>query len=153
MHRIGLTLWLLATVIASPNQAVAQVRTDTLFSWQGYARAGRCHLRIFEPAPDLDRTSVVVIRELAENAGPSTVNDIGYLVEEVSRGFGLPPDSTLWIVHWGAFSFPGAAEPASKKELFLRATFKRSEQGRLSSPQWRLIGRNDVVEYTDRAFR
>ncbi len=152
MHRIGLILSLLAAIIACLNPSSAQVRADTLFTWQGYARAGQCHIRIFEPAPDLDRHSVVVIRELADNAGPSTVNDIAYLVEEVSRGFGLPPDSAFWIVHWGGFSFPGATE-TSGKELFLRATFKRSEQGRLGSPQWRLIGRNDVVEYTDRAFR
>ncbi|MDZ4698594.1 MAG: hypothetical protein SH809_02705 [Rhodothermales bacterium] len=152
MHRFGLILCVLATFVAGLHPAAAQVRTDSLFSWQGYARAGRCHIRIFEPAPDLDRQSVIVIRELADNSGPTTVNDIAYLVEEVSRGFALAPDSALWIVHWGAFSFEGAAD-ASGKELFLRATFKKSEQGRLSAPQWRVISRNDVVEYTDRAFR
>ena len=116
MHRFGLILCVLATFVAGLHPAAAQVRTDSLFSWQGYARAGRCHIRIFEPAPDLDRQSVIVIRELADNSGPTTVNDIAYLVEEVSRGFALAPDSALWIVHWGAFRFE-AAPQKSKAEF------------------------------------
>jgi hypothetical protein len=142
-------LFCLGAAAASP--VFAQLQTDTLFTWRGYAQHGRCRLRVYAPALTLDRQAVIVIQEIAENEGPSTVYDIAYLAEEVGRSFALAPDSVHWIVHWGAFSFE-ATTAQRGKEVFLRATFKRTTKGHLGAPQWRVISREEVREYTDRAF-
>lgn len=131
------------------SDAQAQLLTDTSFTWQGYARPGRCHVQIYT-SPDDRRTHTVIIREMAANQGPSTAFDLPYLAEEVSRHFHLDPTAVYWVLHWGAFSYEGA-RPASK-ELFLRATFRRTKSQRLSSPQWDLISRDEVRAYTDRHF-
>ncbi|MDQ7040078.1 MAG: hypothetical protein Q9M35_03970 [Rhodothermus sp.] len=128
----------------------AQPLTDTLFIWQGYGTEGRCRVQLYRTAPDVDRSYVVVLQELADNPGPSTIADARYLVEHLSRHFGLDPADTYWIFHWGAFSFRGA-QPSSK-ELFLRATFRHTAAGRLSAPRWQVITRADVERLTDRQF-
>ena len=48
--------------------------------------------------------------------------------------------------------FDGAT-PGSDKEVFLRATFRRTSTNRLSTPYWKVINRNTVRELTDRRFR
>ncbi len=129
----------------------AQPLADTLFSWQGYRQEGRCRVLLFRTPPGTERAYVVVLQELADNPGPSTVADARYLVERLSRHFGFDPADAYWIFHWGAFSFPGAR--ASNKELFLRATFSRTTTGRLSAPRWQVITRAEVERFTDRQFR
>ena len=133
---------------AAPD-ARAQLLADTSFTWQGYAQPGRCHVQIFTSSDD-KRTHTVVIREMAANRGPSTAFDLPYLAEEVSRHFHLDPTTVYWVLHWGAFSYEGAR--SASKELFLRATFRRTKSQRLSSPQWDLVSRDEVRAYTDRHF-
>ncbi len=139
-------------LLAATPPASAQLVADTLFEWRGYASLGTCRVRLYRPAAGIEREGVVVLQELAENRGPSTVDDIGYLAEEVGRSLGLDPADVYWIVHWGAFSFEGAGGDRGK-ELFLRATFRRGAGGSLGAPQWRLLFRDEVIAYTDRAFR
>ncbi len=144
--RLTLPLLLLPTGLL-----YAQPLADTLFTWQGYRQEGRCRVLLFRTPPGTDRAYVVVLQELADNPGPSTVADARYLVERVSRHFGFEPAGAYWIFHWGAFSFPGAW--ASSKELFLRATFSRTKTGQLSAPRWHVITRVEVEQLTDRQFR
>jgi hypothetical protein len=106
------------------------------------------------PAPPDEETRVrtILVRELAENRGPSTLSDVRYLAEHIGRQFGIAPSAATWVFHWGAFSHEGAA-PDDDKELFLRATFNRTSTGRLSTPYWKVIDRNAVRELTDRRFQ
>ena len=140
---------LLAT---AAHPASAQLLIDTVYTWQGYARAGICHLRIYKTAPGEERTHTVVIREQAENDGPTTTSDARHLVELVGRQFDVDPARAYWVFHWGAFSFEGA-EPNRRKELFLRATFRRNKNQSLGTPSWRVVSREEVEAYTDRQFR
>ena len=132
--------------------ASAQLVADTLFSWKGYARTATCRVRIYEIPPQRERTHTVVLTELAENRGPSTVADAQFLAEQVGRRYNLDPTTAYWIVHWGAFSYQNA-EPDGDKVLYLRMTFNRTATGRLSSPYWRALRKEDVLELTDRQFR
>ncbi|WP_456424761.1 hypothetical protein [Rhodocaloribacter sp.] len=141
----------LTVPLAAP--ARAQLVADTLFAWKGYDGTGKCRVRIYKTPPsDETRTHVVVIRELAENKGPSTVNDARHLAEMIGRTYGIDPTMAYWIFHWGAFSYEGA-RPNKRKELFLRATFRRTKTQRLGAPTWRVITREDVEDYTDRQFQ
>ena len=133
-----------------PSFTAAQPVADTLFTWRGYARMGQCRVAVYPTPSDEERTRTVVLHELARNEGPSTVDDVRYLAEAVGRRFQIDPTEAYWIFHWGAFSFAGAE--TNDKELFLRATFHRTSTGRLSSPYWRVIRRNEVLELTDRRF-
>ncbi len=140
-------LWTLAVATPAAGQLVA----DTTFSWQGYRTVSTCRVRIYHSAPKAARPMTVVLDEIAENRGRSTLDDAPHLVEILSRRFPVRPDSTFWVFRWGAFSFDGAV-PA-KKEIYLRATFRRNKSGALGTPSWRLIDRAAVSEYTDRAYR
>ena len=145
----------LVALVAPALPAAAQPLADTLFAWSGYNVTSRCRVAVY-PAPppkradDEDaRTTTIVVRELAENPGPSTLDDARYLVEQVGRTLGVDPASAYWVFHWGGFSY-GADRG---KELFLRATFRRSDAGRLTGPSWRVLSREEVEEITDRRFR
>jgi len=147
-----LGLVLLLSLLAS-GHAAAQPLADSVVVWRGYSRTGTTHVRIYPSPPDEEtRVHTVVLRELAANEGPSTVADIRYLADLVGRQFGVDPAHAYWIVHWGAFSYDGAA-PDADKELFLRVTFRRTQSGRLSSPYWRVVTRDDVRALTDRRWR
>lgn len=139
------------TSLLLPHSGSAQPLTDTTFTWEGYARTATCHLRIYPTPADEKRQQTVVLQEVASNEGPSTVSDLSYLVEEVARRFELDPTKTYWIVHWGAFSYE--TDQDDDRELFLRATFRRTSTRRLSSPRWDVATRNEVSEYTDRRFQ
>lgn len=131
----------------------AQPLTDTLFTWRGYAQTAECQVQVYPAPPDEEtRTHTILVRELASNRGPSTVRDARHLVELIGRQLGVAPAEAYWIFHWGAFSYENAA-PDRDKELFLRATFRRTSTGRLSTPYWKVIGRNAVRELTDRRFQ
>jgi hypothetical protein len=147
-----LGLVLLLSLLAS-GQAAAQPLADSVVVWRGYSRTGTTHVRIYPSPPEEEtRVHTVVLRELAANEGPSTVADIRYLADLLGRQFGIDPAHAYWIVHWGAFSYNGAA-PDADKELFLRVTFRRTQSGRLSSPYWRVVTRDDVRALTDRRWR
>lgn len=122
---------------------------DTLFAWRSYAREGLVDVRIFANSKDDDRPHTVVLRELAANNGPSSVADSRYLVEQIGRSHAIEPDAATWIFHWGSFSYPGAS---GGKELFLRATFRRTKAGNLSAPAWRVLTRQQVEELTGRSY-
>lgn len=141
----------LACLAIGSSPARAQALVDTVFAWQGYGRMGQCRLRVYTAPPREDRTYTIVIQELAENGGPSTANDIKHLAELAGRTFGIDPSAAFWILHWGAFSFEGA-RPEGRKELFIRATFRRIKSGGIGSPSWRVLSREEVEELTDRQF-
>ena len=134
-----------------PSFLYAQARIDTLYEWRGYIHPGQARVQVFETPPDDDRTQVAILQELALNQGPPIHHDFTYLVEELGRTFGFDPANAYWVLHWGRFSF--VDERDSPKELFLRATFRRMKDGRLGSPSWRLIRREEVEALTDRLFR
>ena len=141
-------VWALAQWAAPAGHG--QLVADTLFRWTGYAHESICRVRVYRAAPDEKKPFVLILDELAENRGRSTLDDSRLLAELVSRTMGLDPESAYWIFYWGAFSYAGAEE--SGKELFLRATFRRSDSGTVGPPFWRLVDRATVSEYTDRAF-
>lgn len=143
----------LALAAAAPS-VHAQAVSDTLFAWQGYGRESRCDLAVYPVSEEargrqdrFDRT--VVLRERGDNAGPSTLADAPYLVEQAARTLGIDPVRIVWVFHWDAASF---SADGTRKELFLRATFSRSASGSLSSPSWRVVTRAEVEELTDRTF-
>lgn len=144
-------LLLLAIGMCSITPAYAQLVSDTLFTWQGYGRVSTCRLRLFMSGPDQKKPHTIVVDELAANEGPSTFEDVQHLVELASRRLAVDPEQAFWVFHWGSFSYAGAS--GTGKEFFLRATFRRSDTGSLGAPFLRLISRETVVAYTDRAFR
>ena len=140
-------LALSATVLVVPCVLHAQPVADTTFTWRGYTHKSHTHLQIYPgPPSDENRDHTVVLRELATNTGPTTLNDIGYVAEQVGRAFGMDPARVAWVVHWGDFSYEGAA--ASDKEVLVRVTFRRTGTGRLSAPYWRIITPADVRALT-----
>lgn len=141
---------LLILTFALSAPAAGQALVDTVFAWSGYARPSRCHVRVY-PSLDEARPHTVVLEELAESAGRTTVEDAPLLAELVGRALGLDPTAVTWVVHWGPFSFAGAA-PRPRKELFLRATFRRGRSGALTTPAWRILGREEVEDLTDRRW-
>lgn len=152
MDRFALGLSLLLVSLL-PLQAAAQPQSDTTLSWRSYSRTGTTQVQVY-PAPpdDDDRSHTVVLREIADNRGPSTVDDLQYLADLVGRRLGLDPTTAYWIIHWGGFSYEGA-DPDADRELFLRATFNRTSSGNLSSPYWNVVSEDDVRELTDRRWR
>ncbi len=132
-------------------EAYAQPVADTLFTWQGYGRSSTCQVRIFAVPTNDDRPHTIVIREVAENKGHSTLEDAAFLVEQVGRQFGIDPTEATFIFHWGSFSYEDA-RPNRRKQLFMRATFRRTKTQRLGSPSWRVLTRAEVDDYTDRQF-
>ncbi len=129
------------------NTLWAQPVADTTFTWRGYTHESRTHLQLYPgPPDDENRDHTVVLRELAANIGPTTLDDIGYVAEQVGRAFGMDPARVAWVVHWGAFSYEGAS--ASDKEVLVRITFRRTSTGRLSAPYWRIITHADLRELT-----
>ncbi len=142
--------FLLLTLCFLPLLVHAQSSVDTTFTWQSYARTGKTRIQLYPNPTSEERPVTIIIQELAENRGPSIVQDLSYLVEEIGRAYSIDPATVYWVLHWGSFSFPKAS--TSKKELFLRATFKRTKSGQLGYPSWRVIGRAEVEELTDRLF-
>jgi len=140
-----------ALLLISPLEVNAQVLTDTTFAWKAYSRTGLCEVQVYATAPDDERTHTIVLREVAENGGPSIVEDARYLAEQVGREFNIDPADAYWVYQFGSFSYEGA-EPGGK-EVLLRATYRRTKSNRLTAPQWRVISRDDMDEYTDRLFR
>ena len=145
------TRLLLISLFLCIDTASAQLVVDTLLTWEGYGRESTCRIRIYHSAPDEKRVLTVVLGELAENGGASSLDDTQHLVEIAARRFNLDPEAVFWVFHWGGFSFPGAEK--AKKEVFFRATFRRTDNGSVGPPFWRLINRQTVEKYTDRIFR
>jgi hypothetical protein len=147
---LGLVLTVVGVLCAPPTYA--QPQTDTTVTWRSYSRTGTAQVQVYPGPPDEEETHTVVVKELAENEGPSTVDDFQYLADLVGRRLGMDPTQAYWVLHWGGFSFEGA-DPDADKALFLRATFNRTKSGNLSSPYWDVISETDVRELTDRRWR
>lgn len=148
--RWSLALVAFGVVLAWP--AHAQPQTDTTLTWRSYSKTGTVQVQLYPGPPDDDEEQTIVLRELAENQGPSTVEDVQYLADLVGRRLGIDPTQAYWVFHWGGFSFEGADSDADKV-LFLRATFNRTQSGNLGSPYWNVISETDVRELTDRRWR
>ena len=143
---------MLAMGLVSLNTVQSQPLTDTLFYWQDYGRPSFCRIQIFPAPADDDQTHAIVIQELVENQGAVAVMDAQLLVELIGRNYEIAPEEAYWIFHWGWFSFADAMT-SKRKELFLRATFRRSSRRALGTPSWRIATREEVEYYTDRLFR
>ncbi|HET6569071.1 MAG TPA: hypothetical protein VFG50_13985 [Rhodothermales bacterium] len=137
---------------ASVGSAEAQALVDTLFTWRGYHHSAHCRVQIYAAPRQDERVYAVILKELADNDGPSTLADVEHLAEMIGRAFSIDPAHAYWILHWGAFSFAGA-DPGQKKEIFLRATFRWTKSRSLASPTWRVVTREEIEELTGRRFR
>jgi hypothetical protein len=147
---LAILLFAVGGLFASPA-ASAQPIADTLFTWRGYSQISTTHVAIYPADPqEEERPHTVVLTERAENRGLSTVDDMRFLADAIGREYGVDPAQATWVVRWGAYSFEGAR---GDKEILLRATFRRTASGRLGSPYWRVITRNDLLELTDRRWR
>lgn len=143
---------LIAWALGLGPMAASQPLADTSFTWRGYTQESQTHVQLYPgPPDDENRDHTVVLRELAENNGPSTLDDIEYVAEQVGRSFGMDPARVAWVVHWGAFSYDGATD--SDKSVLVRVTFRRTSTGRLSAPYWRIITDNDLHELTDGRYQ
>lgn len=147
-----LALGLLLGSLLFVKTAQAQLLADTTFAWKGYGKTGSCRMLVYHVPQEVERPHTVVLQEVAGNDGPTIVADARYLVEQIGREFGLDPAGSTWVFHWGAFSYieEGAG---SDKELFLKATFRRTDNHSLTTPNWRVISREEVETATDRQFR
>ncbi len=149
VRRSALVLVLLIAIgsLAPRGTLQAQPVADTTFTWRGYTHESRTHLQLYPgPPDDENRDHTVVLRELAANTGPTVLDDIEYVAEQVGRAFGMDPARVAWVVHWGAFSYEGASD--SDKEVLVRITFRRTSTERLSAPYWRIITPTDLRELT-----
>jgi hypothetical protein len=138
-----------ALSLTAAPAAEAQIVVDTTYTWRAYASVAECRLRIYRTV-DPDRGHLVILGEAASNPGPSIMSDARYLVTHVGRDFNIQPSEAHWVFHWGSFSHDGARE--SRKEIFLRSGFRDSD-GLVSTPQWRVVDRDQLEELTNRAFR
>ncbi len=131
---------------------MAQLVSDSTYSWRSYASIASCSISIYatHSTREKTRTKLVVIREIADNAGPAATADARYLADRIARDFGFDPVEAVWVFHWGSFSYTGAAD--SRRELFVRATFRRTDSGTLGGALWRIVSREQLEELTDRAF-
>ena len=143
-------LVLAALLLFAPRPAAAQLLADTTVTWQSYHRDGTTRARVYATPADEERARLVVLTELAENRGPSTVAELRHLAELIGRERGFDPAKAYFVVHWGAHSYRGAE--ADDRELLLRAGFHRTSTGNLSSPNWYLLSREQLLELTDRHF-
>jgi hypothetical protein len=145
----GLPTLLLLGLLAGP--ACAQPRVDTTVTWRSYSQTGTTEVRVYPGPPDEEETHTIVLREVAENRGPSTVEDLPYLADLVGRQLGIDPTAAYWVLHWGGFSFEGG-DPGADKALYLEATFNRTNDGDLGSPRWDVISETELRELTDRRW-
>jgi len=152
MSSIPRVVFLLVFGIILTLPAAAQPQADTTVTWRSYSRTGTAQVQVYPGPPDEEETHTIVVQELAENNGPSTVEDFSFLADLVGRRLGVDPTTAYWVLHWGGFSFEGA-DPDADKSLFLEATFHRTQSGDLGSPRWDVISKTDVRELTDRRWR
>ena len=151
LRPVALLFLLAALLLGAPRPAAAQLLADTTVTWQSYARDGTTRARLYATPSGEKRDRVVVLTELAENDGPSAVEELRHLAELIGRRYDFDPASAYFVVHWGAHSYEGA-DPDDERELLLRAGFHRTSTGNLSSPNWYLLSREQLRELTDRQF-
>lgn len=141
------SLLLLAAFLLAPT-ASAQL-ADTLLVWRTYAQEAQAHVRLFESGDD-NRPVTVVVDELCDNRAGLVTDDARFLAETVGRGFGRDPAEMTFVFRFSGESF--CAERGGGKMLLLRATFTRTRTGRLGTPLWRVLTRDELAALTDRAL-
>lgn len=146
---LSLGIFILFSGVISP----AQVLTEQVIEWNsdGY-QTSKCHVTLYK-ADEIEtrgKTHIVVLRELAENTGRTTLDDAKYLAEYVTARFSLELEQVLFIHYVGAFSF---GDGKGRKAILMATSFKKQENGRLTSPSWRLSSFEDLANYTDRQFK
>ncbi|PSQ97453.1 MAG: hypothetical protein BRD55_02390 [Bacteroidetes bacterium SW_9_63_38] len=137
-------------IILTPP-APAQPTTDTTVTWRSYSATGTTRVQVYPGPPDEEEQHTVVLWELAENRGPTVVEDLPYVADLVGRRLGIDPTTAYWVTYWGGFSYDGA-DPDADRALFLRATFHRTSGGDLGSPRWTVVEESEVRELTDRQW-
>jgi hypothetical protein len=129
--------------------AVAQ-NPDTLLTWRTYSQEAQARVRVFD-APSLDRPWTVVVDEVPTNRGPVVTDDARFLAETIGRTLGRDPAEMTFVFRFTPASFCEGAHLAGRT-LLLRATFTRARSGRLGTPNWRVITRDELATLTDRAL-
>ena len=127
----------------------AQPTTDTTVTWRSYSATGTTRVQVYPGPPDEEEEHTVVLWELAENRGPTVVNDLPYVADLVGRRLSIDPATAYWVTYWGGFSYEGA-DPDADRTLFLEATFTRTDDGDLGSPDWDVVTETEVRTLTDR---
>jgi hypothetical protein len=127
----------------------AQV-ADTLLTWRTYAQEARAHVRVYRSG-DAARPLTAVVDELAENRAGLATDDARFLAETIGRTLGHDPAEMTFVFRLSARSFSPDA-PAGGKTLLLRATFTRTRAGRLTTPAWRVLTRDELAALTDRSL-
>ena len=135
------------------NFTQAQVDRETFFTWNkdGYASSS-VRIQVYEADVKATRgkTHVVVVQEIAENNGVSGLEDARYLAAALAEKYNLAVEATLFVHVIGAFTFEGGK---GKKGFMFGTGYRQQENGRLTTPSWRLVSIEDLVEYTDRQYR
>jgi hypothetical protein len=132
--------------VPAPRAQVA----DTLLTWRTYAQEARAHVRVY-PSGDDARPLTAVVDELAENRAGLATDDARFLAETIGRALGRDPAEMTFVFRFAAGSFCPDA-PSGGKTLLLRATFTRTRAGRLTTPAWRVLTRDELAALTDRAL-
>lgn len=147
-------LFTLLAAAQSPPTLTAEVFTaweDTTLAWPGYGGTRTARVRLFENAArDRDRRTItVVLDDTATNPHPIT-GDAPFLAEHVGRALEIDPIHLAFVFRFDAAAFAkDASEGPRGKVLTLRATFRRTASGRLSSPSWRVLSPEETLDYTD----
>lgn len=142
----GVLLLVVMGVLGAGAQAQA---IDTLFTWKTYDAESMTRVRVFA-SEDEERPITAVVDELAENDGAVVTDDVRYFVDTFGRAFGFDPTEITFVFRFSGASF--SPEGTDDKQILLRATFRRTSTGNLSSPSWRLLSRDELADLTDRAL-
>lgn len=77
--------------------------------------------------------ATVIWSEIAENQGMSVTNAAEYLASQLQEEFTLDPLETIWIEHYGAFSYEDGHR---KEEYSLVQLSWNVDRRRYEKPQW-----------------
>jgi len=134
--------------LVSSANASAQL-ADTLLTWRTYAGESQARVQLFRADNEV-RPVTAVIDELAANRNALATDDARFVAETIGRTYGHDPAAMTFVFRIDGRSFH--EEASSAKRLLLRATFTRTSAGRLGSPLWRVITREELARLTDRAL-
>ena len=98
---------------------------------------GFCRVRIYGANP----YTIIVLSELAENPGVSVTNAAAAIATEIARNYMIDLDTTIWIEHYGAFSYKGG----DCDETFDRITFTWRNRT-ASNAEWKRLTADELHE-------
>ena len=98
---------------------------------------GFCRVRIYGANP----YTIIVLSELAENPGVSVTNAAAAIATEIARTYMIDLDTTIWIEHYGAFSYKGG----DLDETFDRITFTWRNRT-ASNAEWKRLTADELHE-------